>query len=113
MTLHLEGSNGWRHTQQVRKLPHQLGRDAQCDCIIPGEFRKVSRNHICIEAWDATKQSVLIRDTSTHGVLIQSGSLSGDPRQGAWLTIGSQILIGTSQHSPSLLITLALSASDL
>jgi hypothetical protein len=112
LMLHLEGSNGWRHAQQVTKLPHQLGRDAQCECVIPSEFSKVSRRHLVIEAWDATKQSVLIRDTSTHGVLIQSGSLSGDTRQGAWLTIGSQILIGASQHSPSLLITLALNASD-
>lgn len=110
--LNLVGSNGWRHEQQVTMMPYQLGRNAQCDCIIPSEFSKVSRHHLVIEAWDASKQSVLIRDTSTHGVLIQTGSLSGDLRHGAWLTLGSQILIGASQHSPSLLITLSLSSSE-
>jgi pSer/pThr/pTyr-binding forkhead associated (FHA) protein len=112
LMLHLEGTNGWRHEQHVTTLPHQIGRDVQCDCVVPSEFSKVSRHHLVIETWDATKQSALIRDTSTHGVLIQSGSISGDPRQGAWLTVGSQILIGASQHSPSLLITLALNASE-
>lgn len=112
LLLHLEGSNGWRHAQQVSKLPHPLGRDAKCASVIPSEFSKVSRQHLVIEDWDANKQSVLIRDTSTHGVLVQSGSLSGDLRQGAWLTIGSQILIGASQHSPSLLITLSLDEAE-
>ena len=111
LVLHLEGSNGWGYQQPVNMLPYQIGRDAKCDCVIPREFSKVSRHHLVIEAWDASKQSVFIRDTSTHGILIQSGSISGTPQQGAWLTLGSRLLIGSSQHSPSLLISLALKAS--
>jgi hypothetical protein len=106
LMLKLEGSNGWRHEQPITILPHKVGRDTQCDCVIPAEFSKVSRNHFIVEAWDTETKSALIRDTSTHGILIQVGSLSGDPRQGAWLTLGSRVLIGASKNSPSLLITL-------
>ena len=112
LVLHLEGSNGWRHQQPLAMLPHQIGRDAKCDCVIPSEFSKVSRRHLVIEAWDASKQSVFIRDTSTHGLLIQSGSISGSPQPGAWLTFNSQLLIGSSQHSPSLTIKFALKTSE-
>jgi pSer/pThr/pTyr-binding forkhead associated (FHA) protein len=111
LLLHLEGSNGWRHAQQVSKLPYQIGRAASCDCVVPSEFSKVSRNHFVIEAWDSTNQLILIRDTSTHGVLIQHGSLSGHTRNGAWLSLGGQILIGSSKNSPWLLITFTVSAS--
>jgi FHA domain len=102
LCLHLElsGSDGWTHSQAIGTLPFTIGRDPQCQCVVPQSFSKVSRRHLVIEEWDAATESVKIKDISTHGVQIEHGGWSGDPTQGAWLISGSQMVIGKSNHSP-------------
>ena len=113
LRVELKGSNGWTHAQDLVALPFTIGRDPQCHCVIPLEFSKVSRRHLVIEAWDESTASVKIKDISTHGVQIESGGLSGDLTQGAWLTLGSQLVMGQSNHSPSVHIQFTNTSSNI
>lgn len=105
LVIRLEGSNGWRLDVPVRALPLSIGRDVRCEAVIPAVFSKVSRRHLVIGEWDADRQSLWIEDTSTHGVLIQKGRVSGDPKQGAWVDLASQLVLGASQHAPSVTLS--------
>jgi pSer/pThr/pTyr-binding forkhead associated (FHA) protein len=101
----LEGTNGWCDEFVIKSLPISIGRSADCDVHIPAEFSKVSRKHVVIREYNYHQGLILLEDVSTNGLIITGGDASKDPRSAAWFGIGSEIIIGASQKSPSVLIT--------
>ena len=110
--MHVEGTNGWKHELPIAKLPFLVGRDLHCDCQIPEEFSKVSRQHLVILELDTTKQAILIQDVSTHGVVIHNGTVSGDIKYGAWLTLGCELALGVSKNLNYVNITFTINYSN-
>ena len=78
----------------VHALPFTMGRDAGCDWVIPARYEMVSRQHLVIEAVDAQRQQVKLRDLSRQGLSDSREGWQGDAAIGVWVACSDAITVG-------------------
>jgi pSer/pThr/pTyr-binding forkhead associated (FHA) protein len=83
----------------VHALPFSIGREADCDWVIPARHEMVSRHHLVIEAVDTSGQRVKLRDLSRQGLSESREGWREQPSQGVWVSWTDVITIGkTARH---------------
>jgi pSer/pThr/pTyr-binding forkhead associated (FHA) protein len=93
----------------VKQLPFTIGRDIDCDWVVPSEHELVSRRHLIIEAIDAQANKVKLRDVSRHGLTASRTAWSGNACDGIWVDWGHVITLGRTPRTLGL--TFALEAT--
>lgn len=86
----------------VHALPFTIGREADCDWVIPARFEMVSRQHLVIEAVDTALQQVKLRDLSRQGLTESREGWRGSAAQGVWVSCADTITLGKSSRHPGL-----------
>jgi pSer/pThr/pTyr-binding forkhead associated (FHA) protein len=86
----------------VQALPFTMGRDAGCDWVIPACYEMVSRQHLVIEAVDAQRQQVKLRDLSRQGLSDSREGWQGDAALGVWVASSDAITVGKAPRHPGM-----------
>ena len=79
-----------------------MGRDAGCDWVIPACYEMVSRQHLVIEAVDAQRQQVKLRDLSRQGLSDSREGWQGDAALGVWVASSDAITVGKAPRHPGM-----------
>jgi pSer/pThr/pTyr-binding forkhead associated (FHA) protein len=87
---------------RVHALPFIIGRDADCDWVIPAHYDMVSRQHLVIEEVDGERQQVKLRDISRQGLSDSREGWRGDAAQGVWVACTDAITLGKTLRHPGL-----------
>jgi predicted component of type VI protein secretion system len=84
----------------VYALPFTIGRDADCDWVIPARYNMVSRHHMVIEALDGLHQKARLRDISRQGLSESREGWEGEAAQGVWVAWTDAITLGKTPRHP-------------
>jgi len=89
-----------KHPVAVRSLTFTVGRDADCDWVIPPACEMVSRYHLVIEALDEPHQKLKLRDLSRQGLTLSREGWYGSAAEGVWVAWSDVITLGaTARHA--------------
>lgn len=86
----------------VHALPFTIGRDADCDWVIPARYDMVSRQHMVIDEVDGLHQQVKLRDLSRQGLSESREGWRGDAAQGVWVAWTDAITLGKMPRHPGI-----------
>lgn len=96
----------------VKQLPFTIGRDMDCDWVVPGEHEMVSRRHLVIEAINAQQKKVKLRDVSRHGLTEGRTAWQGHTCDGIWVDWEQVITLGKTPRTPGLTFELEAPKHD-
>ncbi len=76
----------------LERCPFLIGRDAECQWVVPAENPMVSRRHLKVLAMDINNERIQIQDISRYGLTFLDDQQTGpDP---VWMGVGQTLTLG-------------------
>lgn len=105
LRLHCAQGQGLPSVVLVFQLPFVIGRDLDCDWVIPAAHQMVSRKHLILEDIDLPGKALRVRDISSNRLTQHDGASMGDASGTAVVPFGSSLRLGNTLHQPGFSFT--------